>query len=282
MKKIPLFAGMLALVASCVSPKSDNGTMSNERLTYFFYDHHNSMRIYNAEKYNVRILEDGRVHVVIDEGCPQEKEFYLNDSTILDDLLGFVKTYKMDKYKEDYEPRMQIHDGDSWRLSYKYDSGRSKSSSGYMAWPDNYNDMRHALGEYFRTWRQREDGALRMDYFRFTGQNAHGLDIEYILERGENETIVTVRNTEKGVKKTFKVGSEILDEFQQRANMAQLKNKSYDYIPPAEDDATRCTYFVRYNSGDSISGKTGYKQYPGNKESTILEFFNRLIEGEGK
>ncbi len=282
MKKIPLFAGMLALVASCVSPKSDNGTMSSERLTYFSFDHHNTMRMYNGEKYDVKAMDDGRVHVVIDEGFPEEKEFYLSDSTILDELLDIVKTWGMDKYKESYSTRHDVRDGSTWRLSYKYDSGRSVSSGGYMAWPKNYADMRRALGEYFQKWRNREEGVLRIDYFRFTSKNAHGRDIEYILERGETEATVTIKNAEESVQQTLKVSNDCVAEFQKVANMAELRNELYNYDPPADEDATRCTYFVRYNTGDSISGTTGYTQYPGPKERSILDFFNRWIEGEGK
>lgn len=287
MKTTLILAGMLAFLASCHPPKTGNDnpggqTAAGERLTYFSFDHHNSMRIYNAEKYNVKALEDGRVHVLIDEGCPEEKEFYLNDSTILDELLEVLKTYKTDKYKEDYRPRAEIFDGDSWSLYYKYNTGRRVSSGGYMAWPDNYHEMRQALGQYFQKWREREEGVLRIDYFRFTCKNAHGCDIEYILERGEPQATLTLRNAEKGINQTLKVSNDCLHEFQQVANTAQLRSKLYDYDPPADQDATRCTYLARYNTGDSISGTTGYTQYAGSKERAILGFFDQWVEKDGK
>ena len=92
--------GLMALAVSCASsPQNNDNEMKTERLTYFSYDHHNSMSM-DGEKYDVSSTEDGRIHVVIDEGLAGEKEFYLADSTIFDELLDIVKTYKMDKYKE--------------------------------------------------------------------------------------------------------------------------------------------------------------------------------------
>ena len=270
-----VLAGMVALVASCASPKHNNNEMKTERLTYFSYDHHNSMS-QDGERYNVKLQEDGRVHVVIDEGRPSEKEFYLDDSTILDELLAIVKEYKMDKYKEDYKPWMDITDGDNWSLYYKYDTKRSVSSGGYMAWPDNYYEMRKALSAVFKKLRESEDGMLLMDYFKFTSKNKQGLDIEYIMERGETEATVTLRNSERGVDSTFNVSNDYLKVFQQQANAAQLKSRLYDYY--TEDEAaTRSTYFVRYSNGDTLSGITCHTQYPSNKVGAILEFFSRWL-----
>ena len=124
-----------------------------ERLTYFSYSHQNSMAM-NGESYSVSTMEDGRVRVVIDEGYPEEKSFFLDNSTILDDLLVIVKAYKMDSYKQDYKPTMRIYDGDSWNLYYKYNSKRSVTSGGYMAWPKNYHETRQAISDYFKKWRE--------------------------------------------------------------------------------------------------------------------------------
>ena len=154
MKKLVLIVGLLALAVSCVSQKPEEGNkMKTERLTCFSFDHHNSMA-QSGERYNISTMDDGRIHVVIDERSPEEKEFYLDDSTIFDELQAIVKAYKMDKYRRNYQPRVQIFDGDSWSLYYKYDSGRSVSSHGYMAWPKNYHEARQALSDYFQKWRE--------------------------------------------------------------------------------------------------------------------------------
>ena len=281
MTKVFLFTGLMALAATCASPKhndnnNDNKAMKTENLTYFSYDHHNSMS-QMGERYNVSIAGDGRVHVVIDEGFPGEKEFYLNDSTIFSELLDIVKTFKMDKYKEDYRPRMQITDGDSWSLSYRYDTKRYVSSGGYMAWPDNYREMRKALADYFQKWRDYEKGVLVMDYFKFTCKNRQGSDIEYSLERGDDEATLTLRNAEKGIDKQLKVNNDYMKRLQEKANAVDLKSTMYDYHTD-DPEATVCTYFVRYNTGDTISGYTCHTQYPSHKVRGILEFFSIWVE----
>lgn len=282
MNRILLLTGWVALAVACASPKPGNtneqNEMGTEKLVYFNYDHHNSMS-QSGENYNVSTEKDGRVHVVIDEGMESEKELYLNDASIFDELLTIVQTYKMDRYKEDYYPRMQITDGDSWSLHYGYDSKRRVSSGGYMAWPDNYHEMRKSLSDYFQKWRERTEGVLLMDYFKFTCKNRRGSDIEYTLERGEQEATMTLRNAEKGINKTLKVSNETMQKLQERANSVQLKSTMYDYVTD-DADATRCTYFVRYNTGDTISGITCHTQYPSHKVTGIIEFFNRWVEDQ--
>lgn len=275
MKKPFFIAGLLALVASCASPRHNNNEMTAEHLIYFSYDHHNSMS-QCGERYDVTLTDDGKVHVVIDEGSPEEKEFYLHDTAIFDELLEIVKTYKTDKYKENYKPRMQIFDGDNWSLYYKYDSQRRVSSGGYMAWPDNYHEMRKALSDYFQKWREYQEGVLEIEYFKFTVKNNHGVDQEYTLERGAEQATMTLRDAEKGIDKTLQVGNETLKRLQQIANAAQLKSTLYDYHS-SDPEATCCTYFVRYSTGDTLSGYTCHTQYPSRKVSDVCEFFSHWM-----
>ena len=112
-----------------------------------------------------------------------------------------------------------------------------------------------------------------MDYFKFTCKNNKGDDTEYTLERGDKEATMTIRDKEQGIDKTLKVDNNILQELQERANSAQLKDKNYDYYTE-DEDATRCTYFVRYNTGDTISGITCHTQYPSHKVTAINNFFS--------
>lgn len=275
MKRFLLFIGLWALVSSCVSQAPENNG-NKERLVYFSFDHHNSMS-QCGEKYAVSMMEDGRVRVVIDEGFPEEKEFYLDDRSIFDELLVIVKSYKMDKYKESYSPRMEIFDGDNWSLNYQYDTKRSVRSGGYMAWPDNYREARHAISDYFKKWRDYQTGVLEIDYFEFTCTNNQGCDLAYSLQRGDEMATVILRDAQRGVDKRLQVDNAYMKKFNQMANSVRLKDKVYDYVTD-DAEATRCTYFVRYNTGDTISGITCYTQYPSNKVTAILEFFNRWVE----
>ena len=280
-KNILLISLLLTLMVSCMAqdPKN-NPKMNNERLTYFSFDHHNSMALFNGENYHVSTEKDGRIRVVIDESYPNEMEFYITDSTIFDELKAIVDEYKMDKYKSNYQPRMQIFDGDSWSLYYKYDSKRSVSSGGYMAWPDNYHEARQALADYFQKWRNYEIGVKQIDYFKFTSKNNQGRDIEYILERGENEAIITLRDSEHDFNGSLSVSLDYLNELQQLVNTVRLKESMYDYYT-SDEEATQCNFLVRYNTGDTVSAVNCYTKYPGHRESAMMNFFSRWLPIRG-
>ena len=277
MKKSILLIGLIGLMLSCVSqnPKN-NSTMNTERLTYFSFNHHNTMAQFNGEGYIVKTEKDGRIRVIIDETFPDEKEFIIDDASIFDSLKAIVDEYKMDNYKSDYQPMMRVFDGDSWSLYYKYDSGRSVSSGGYMAWPNNYGDARRALADYFQQWRDYQIGIKLIDYFKFTSKNSQGRDMEYILERGEDEATLTLRNAELNIEETRKVSNDYLTELQKVVNEVRLKEDMYDYYTK-DESYTECRFNVRYNNGDTIDAVNCYSDYPGFRERGILEFFSEWL-----
>lgn len=293
MKKLFFFSSIVALLVSCNNNNSQmagamialtTGTktetrknMENEKMTYFRFDHHNTMVMDIGEKYEVSKTKDGRIHIVIDESLPREKELYTSDSSIFDDLLAIVKKYKTDKYKSEYRPLMDVYDGDSWSLYYRYDSKRSVVSEGYMSYPKNYREMRNALTSYFNKWRECQEGVLSIDYFKFTAENKKGVDIEYALERGEKEATLTLRDAERGINKSMKISNDDIDELHRETNRTHLKASMYDNHTN-NPEATRYTYFVRYNTGDTLSGYTCHMQSPSHKVAAIMRFFNRWID----
>lgn len=277
MKKSILLISLLSLMVSCMSqnPQSHN-PMNTERLTYFSFGQHNTMRNLNGEGYKVSTEKDGRICVVIDERLPEEKEFYLDDASIFDSLKAIVDEFKMDKYKSDYQPSMRVFDGDSWSLYYKYDSGRSVSSGGYMAWPKNFSEAHQALANYFQQWRDWQVGIKAIDYFQFTAKNNDGRDIEYTLERGDEQATLTLRNAEKNVNETLSVSNDVIAELQQVTNIIRLKEDMYDYY--TDDEAyTQCHFLVRYNTGDTLKAVNCYSTYTGHREGAILNFFSRWL-----
>lgn len=277
MKKSILLTGLICLMFSCVSQNPNtNSTMKTERLIYFSFNHHNTMARFNGESYIVSTEKDGRIHVVIDDGFPDEKEFYLDDASIFDSLKAIVDEYKMDKYKENYQPTMRVFDGDSWSLYYKYDSKRSVSSGGYMDWPRNYGDARRALADYFQQWRDYQIGIKLIDYLKFTSKNNRGRNIEYTLERGDEEATLTLRNAELNINETLKVSNDYMAELQKVVNEARLKEDMYDYYTD-DENYTQCRFNVRYNNGDTLEAVNCYSQYPGFREGAIMEFFRRWL-----
>lgn len=280
MKKNLLFIGLLALSVSCISqPSKNNSKMKTERLTYFSFDHHNTMAQFYGEKYEVSTEKDGRIHITIDKGFPKEKDFYVDDTTIFDELLAIVKQYKMDKYKSRYQPRMDITDGDSWSLYYKYDSNRSISSGGYMAWPDNYHAARHAISDYFQKWRDYPIPAKEINLFRYTCKNKQGRDIEYRLERGEQEAKLFIRNAEYDTDKEVAVSNDYLTELQELVNMYRLKD---EYNRTTNDDsASAYRFFICYNTGDTIDFTGYYTTFVGGQTAPFLNFFDHWLPVRG-
>lgn len=151
------FYAPAATTKAAASANESISIMDNERITYFCFDHHNTMVMNDGENYTVSMTEDGRIHIVIDKSLPGEMELFTNDTSIFDDLLAIVKEFKTDRYRSEYRPMMHITDGDSWSLYYRYDSKRSVQSSGYMEYPKNYRQMRKALSDYFKKWRESGD-----------------------------------------------------------------------------------------------------------------------------
>ena len=280
MKKNILLFSFLSMMVSCVSqnPKNNND-MNTERLTYFSFNHHNTMARFNGESYLVSAQKDGRIHIVIDESYPNEKDFYIDDTTIFDDLLSIVKQYKMDKYKSNYQPSMQIHDGDSWSLYYSFDSKRSVSSDGYMAWPDNYREARRAIGEYFQKWRDYPIQAKEINLFFYTCTNKQGCDIEYRIERGEQEATLYMRNAEYATDKQIVVSNNHLTELQELVNIYRMKEECSRTTD--DDSASIYRFFVSYNTGDTIDFQGYHTTFLGGLESAFVNFFDRWLPIRG-
>lgn len=280
MKKNLLLIGLLAFSVSCISqPPKNNSKMNTERLTYFSFSHHNTMARFNGEKYEVSTEKDGRIHIIIDEGFPQEKDFYIDDSTIFDELLAIVKQYKMDKYKSDYRPEMQVFDGDSWSLYYKYDTKRSVSSGGYMAWPDNYREARHAISEYFQKWRDYPISVKEINVFQLTCKNNKGRDIFYRLERSKQETEFTIKNAEYDVDKQIAISNDYLQRLQELVNIYDLK-REYNSSSDNEED-TNYHFLVNYSTGDTIDFTGYYSTYESGLLAAFLGFFDNWLPIRG-
>ena len=276
-KKNLLLLVLMCGLVSCIAQNPKE--MKKERLTYFSYDHHNTMAWHSGEKYNVSAEKDGRIHIVIDEGFPKEKDFYINDTTIFDELDSIIKAFKMHKWHDKYHPRMEIFDGDSWSLYYKYDSGKSQGSGGYMAWPDNYHEARQAISAYFQKWRDYPIQAKEINLFQYTCTNKQGRDIEYRLERGEQEARLFIRNAEYDTDKEGAVSNDYLKDLQELVNMYRLKD---EYSRATDDDsASVYRFFICYSTGDTIDFTGYYTTFVSGQTAPFLGFFDHWLPVRG-
>ena len=105
MKMNLLLICLNTLMFSCISQNPQNhNAMKTERLTYFSFNQHNTMRYLNGEGYKVSAEKDGRIRVIIDEALPSEKEFYLDDASIFDSLKAIVDEFKWTNIKATTSP----------------------------------------------------------------------------------------------------------------------------------------------------------------------------------
>ena len=174
---------------------------------------------------------------------------------------------------------MEIFDGDSWSLYFKYGSEKSKGSGGYMAWPDNYHAARQAISEYFQKWRDYPIPNKEINLFQYTCKNKQGRDIEYRLERGEQEAKLFIRNAEYNTDKEVAVSKDYLTELQELVNMYRLKD---EYNRTTDDDsASVYRFFICYNTGDTIDFTGYYTTFVSGQTAPFLGFFDRWLPLRG-
>lgn len=277
MKKNVLLLVLMCSLVSCIAQNPKE--MKKERLTYFSFDHHNTMVWHSGEKYDVSTEKDGRIHIVIDEGYPEEKDFYINDTTIFDELDSIIKAFKIHKWYDKYQPETRVFDGDSWSIYFRYGLGKSKGSGGYMAWPDNYHAARHAISEYFQKWRDYPIQAKEINLFQYICKNKQGRDIKYRIERGEQEAKLFIRNAEYDTDKEVAVSNDYLKELQELVNIYRLKDE-YNHTTD-DDNASGYSFFICYNTGDTIDFLGYYTTFVSGQVEPFLGFFDRWLPVRG-
>lgn len=267
--KAPVFFAVL-LGFACSACTLNTGAKTPERLTYFSFGEHGSMAN-SGESYSLSITKDGQLSILIDEGMLSETKMLLPETTLLDSLLAIVKTYKMDKYKNDYRPPYDVFDGDSWSLYYSYDSGRSLSSGGYMAWPKNFSEARQAIVALLRPLRERQ----AITSLHFSATDGQGHNIEYSLEHGTSVTTLTFRDAERSLDTTLALNnSDMCDLYYYHESAWLVKIlREPEALPAGNSDATSVNYSLTLADGTSLSGTTG-------KKSTLeflTDFFRRWL-----
>lgn len=256
-------------------------------MTRFEYDRHNSMRIYNGMSYKVSLLDDGRVDILINEGFPDEKEIITDDKTVFDDLQAIVDEFGMLKYKDSYQPKMHITDGDSWHLYIKYGTGykNSFSSSGYMAGPDNHRKAEKAIVEYFKKWVETPLPEKRIEEFVFNSHNDRGLEINYHLTRDENgKATLTMCNTEHSVdgkpfEGVFSFNEDYFEELEELVKTSRLKKCEGNQYP--SDSSNTQYYKVSFSDGTVYEGTCYYDNFMDYQGRNISAFFNDWLPVRG-
>lgn len=148
-----------------------------------------------------------------------------------------------------------------------------------MDWPDNYDEARHAINEYFQKWRDYAIEAKKIELFQYTSKNNSGCDIEYRIERGEEEASLYIRNAEYETDKQFSVSNDYLDRLQELVNIYRLKD---EYNRTTDDDSvTNYNYLVCYSNGDTLDIKGYYTTYLSGTGSAFESFFSHWLPVRG-
>lgn len=124
--------GMLPLFVSCKKPPIG-------KITSFTLRWVKSPRS-GGKEFTFQITPEGKAIIIRDSYFPTQRSFEV-DSSFAGELAELVKKHAIRKYKKRYKPFFRIMDGTMWSLDIQYSDGRSLSSGGENAYPDNYAEM---------------------------------------------------------------------------------------------------------------------------------------------
>lgn len=143
MTKLLLALSPLLLLLTC-SPKHE----PDAKIVKYEYRIHGSMA-QPIHQFSVEKIDDKTCRLSYfnhdrkfdswDSMYDEDNNFILDTSTepieLLDSIQKIFTEHKMWKYKKDYQPVLQVLDGDSWSLYITLDDGTSYSSGGYHSGP---------------------------------------------------------------------------------------------------------------------------------------------------
>ena len=122
--------------------------IENIKTMYFTYTSGYMMNAYT--RYELEKREDGYYVKIKPNGIPEEETQEAKVSE--DDISKIVQTlneYKVIKWDKFHKTDQNVLDGDSFSFNLTTEEGIDISASGYMRWPDNYNEVKSKLVEIF-------------------------------------------------------------------------------------------------------------------------------------
>jgi hypothetical protein len=132
--KIILFMGLIQyLLGACGTTKQ----MPEGKLVSFSFST-SEMAMYSGKDYWLDTTQEGAVTLGIRMRGQSQASETQTDAAALDSVLAIMQKHKVHLYKESYKPHEEILDGDSWRFSASFDSGKRLYSSGSNAYPEDW------------------------------------------------------------------------------------------------------------------------------------------------
>ena len=104
------------------------------QLESIFFGATHGYHAYSNIGYKAERMDSGKTRVIVEVGDDRDRVFE-TDGSLMDTLEMLVREYRMDRFSGNYQPDMEILDGDSWSMEICFSNGAFSSCSGYMAYP---------------------------------------------------------------------------------------------------------------------------------------------------
>ena len=146
-----LLATLMAILSMAVQCKSSTHTTNNPpsntivaepTITSLEYQ-------YKGMRGDIRIqctlnrLDDGNYLASYTE-YEEKKEVNCGED-VAKQIYAFLKEGNFMKYRDYYDPGPNVHDGNTWRITVKFDNGKSKTSGGRISKPKDFSAVNNTL-----------------------------------------------------------------------------------------------------------------------------------------
>ncbi len=193
--KLMIILGLISALFGCSSSEKPE---NNDTIVHFSLSEGGGMNRLQGFNYTVDQNADGTVSLCFNEGFPDERKMTIDDRAVFDGLQQVVMKYKMYRYRDHYRPMMDVTDGMSWDLYVRYASGKSISSGGYMAGPDDYRKAFAEIDSVLKPWKDLPVEPVEVlsfvyeygpDHYAIEREGDHALLIHDNAETGEHEVL---------------------------------------------------------------------------------------------
>ena len=138
--------GLLAMLGlSCNTKVKGNGKRSSDyvkravpagKLIGFNYVHSGTMA-QPFKEYDLQLLDNGKVQLYAHD-LDKYHDTILVGAEVLDTVARMIIDNDIYRYKDHFDPGVQVYDGEGWRYSALYDDNTHLSSGGTNAWPRHF------------------------------------------------------------------------------------------------------------------------------------------------
>ena len=261
-----VLASMLSWLGCSSSQNAPANALENDTITYFFFSEGGGMNRFSGFRYSIKETKEGQVHFLFNEGYPDEKEYTLDDHSVFDTLQKVILKHKVYKYSGYYEPMFDILDGQSWRLSVRYASGREINADGYMAGPNGYRDAFEELRQCLEPWKSMPVATNELVSFHYV----YGHET-YVLEKKDDHAELVYDNKETHEHKVLQRDLDMMESLRILLNIYGLKtNHSCGTL---EEGYTLWMFEADYTNGEHYL----YESYDGNFKCGYTEAIQGFI-----